>query len=861
MTEKRLLAGILALFLLLGSTYALVTPPFEASDELWHYPMIRHLADGNPLPVQVFDPALAGPWKQEASQPPLYYYLGAALTFWIDTADMDTVRWLNPHVDNGVLTVDGNRNLAIHDPAFSPWQGTLLAIRIVRLFSVLLGAVTVYLTYRIAQEAAPGRADIALGAAAINAFLPMFLFISGAVNNDNLAIPLASLGILLLIRRVNNRDKINRTRINTEDTDTTRRNPRFSASIRGPFADVSTQHWIRDTAPWLLIGVVIGLAVLTKQGTFALLPLAWGTAFVAHWRVESGWAGEQGSRGAGERGAGRSKQQTLSAFRATLHALARALARSFATFAVVLLPVLLIAGWWYWRNIQLYGDFLGWNAFIAVLGARAQPASLAQLWDERWGFMMAFWGLFGGVNVPMATWIYHLLNGVVVVGMVGFAVYALLSNKSGHVIPSRRRGIPGFFVSTRVGMLRSAQHDRSGGTVAGNKASTLVNACLHLVVRHFPVVVCLLFAGAVVFGLVQWATTTWSSQGRLVFTALSPLCVLLALGLAGWLPPRAGRWVLGGLGSFLLVVAAAAPWLWIRPTYQAAAYAPPRPFSLTPRAVTFGDALQLTGYAVQPPNPDSPAVRPGEFVDVTLAWRVLRPVPRDWSVFVHLNDFVLGAPIAQRDMYHGQGLRPTSLLRTGEELITFYRVPIPATAVSPAMLELAVGLYDFHTGERLRTDAGTDAAQLATVLLQAAPGALPNPTDVNFMNELALVGYVATPRRAPAGETIDVTLYLMAKRPLATDYSVSAQVVNLVDTTRWGSQDLTLPTASWPVGEPQPVTLTLPLAPDTPPDVYPLILRIYAFTADGSLQNLQLVTPEGRITQDDLLQLTKVRVD
>ena len=33
-----------------------------------------------------------------------------------------------------------------------------------------------------------------------------------------------------------------------------------------------------------------------------------------------------------------------------------------------------IAGWWYYRNIQLYGDFLGWNAFIAVLGSRAAPA-------------------------------------------------------------------------------------------------------------------------------------------------------------------------------------------------------------------------------------------------------------------------------------------------------------------------------------------------------------------------------------------------------------------------------------------------------------------------------------------------------
>ncbi|MGD8804893.1 MAG: hypothetical protein PVH65_03540, partial [Chloroflexota bacterium] len=91
MTEKRLLWTIIIIFAGLGVFYALTTPVFEASDELWHYPMIEHLADGNSLPVQVFDPAQAGPWKQEASQPPLYYYLGAALTFWIDTSDMATV--------------------------------------------------------------------------------------------------------------------------------------------------------------------------------------------------------------------------------------------------------------------------------------------------------------------------------------------------------------------------------------------------------------------------------------------------------------------------------------------------------------------------------------------------------------------------------------------------------------------------------------------------------------------------------------------------------------------------------------------------------------------------------------------------
>jgi len=150
MNEKRTLALILGLFTLLGIVYALTTPVFEASDELWHYPMIRHLADGNPLPIQVTDPALAGPWKQEASQPPLYYYVGAALTFWIDASDMEEIRWLNPHVDNGIMPPDGNINLAVHDPANSAWQGTLLAVRIVRLVSVLMGTSAVYLTYLIA---------------------------------------------------------------------------------------------------------------------------------------------------------------------------------------------------------------------------------------------------------------------------------------------------------------------------------------------------------------------------------------------------------------------------------------------------------------------------------------------------------------------------------------------------------------------------------------------------------------------------------------------------------------------------------------------------------------------------------------
>lgn len=786
LNEKRILALILTLFIFVGLTYALITPVFEASDELWHYPMIRHLADGNPLPVQVFDPALAGPWKQEASQPPLYYYFGAALTFWIDTADMEQIRWLNPHVDNGLITADGNINLAIHDLTSNPWQGTLLAVRIIRIFSVFLSTITIYLTYRIGKELAPLRPEIGLGAATVNAFMPMFLFISGAVNNDNLAIMLASLAILLMIRMVKAEGK----RANAEEI----------------HHSLFTNHY-----SLLLLGVVISLGLLTKEGTIGLLPLAWGTALIARW---------QRSREAGEQG---------SAFRLLISAFIR----SLLDIAIVLLPVLVIAGWWYWRNVVLYDDWLGWSAFIAVLGSRAQPASLAQLWDERWGFMLSYWGLFGGVNVAMWTWIYHFLNGVLVAGVLGFIVYA----------------------SKQINDLRLMI--KKGGF---NFQSLIINL-LDFVISRFTLVVCLLFSGAVVYGLIQWATTTWSSQGRLVFTAVSALNVLLITGLVGWLPQKPARRIVVGLGIFMFIVAAIAPWVWIRPAYQPETYQPTHEvLVMQPRQIDFGGKMRLAGFSMESAMLGETAVQPGQWVDVVLQWEVLAPMSRDWSVFVHLNDPVLGVPIAQRDMYTGQGLRPTSLLQPGDTIENYYRLPIPATAVAPAQLELTIGLYDFVTNERLKLENGSDATTLAIMQLAPVPGEYPNATAVNFMNELELVGYELAPRRANGGEIVNLRLYVQALRPLTTDYTFFAQVVD-DDTTRWASLDLGQPTSAWAPGDVQVVNMPLDISSNAPANVYPLILGVYTRTEDGGFQRLQLVTSDGRITQDDVLTLTKIRVD
>ncbi|MGD8854751.1 MAG: glycosyltransferase family 39 protein [Chloroflexota bacterium] len=764
MTEKRLLWTIIIIFAGLGVFYALTTPVFEASDELWHYPMIEHLADGNSLPVQVFDPAQAGPWKQEASQPPLYYYLGAALTFWIDTPDMATVRWLNPHVDSGQITEDGNINLVVHDPRASRWQGTQLAVTIVRLASVLLGAATVYLTYRIARASLPGRPELALGAAAINAFMPMFLFISGAVNNDNLVIPLASLSLLLMIQ-----------------------------IVREP----GQGRWDQVGRP-LLLGLVIGLGALTKISALGLLLLAAFSLFMGHW-----------SR------AGRP---------VSLTGVGTVLGRAILSFLLVAGPVLLVAGWWYARNMRLYGDWRGWNAFIAVLGQRAHPASLAQLWDERWGFMSSYWGLFGGLNVPMPEWIYQVLNVIVLVAVIGFAVYAI-------------KLIRGWLSQSGVS-LRGF-----GGLVANG---------LGLVERHIGLILCLLWAAAIVVGLIQWATVTWSSQGRLVFTAISALCTLMATGLAGWLPQRAAKGFLTALVLFMLVVAAAAPLLWIRPAY--AVEEAQVTGDLQRIELDFGDSLRLVGFHMTPE-----VLRPGDSVEVTLRWQALREMDRDWSVFVHLNDPAVNIPVAQRDMFPGQGLVATRLMEPGDTLTDKYVLRIPESALAPADLTLTVGLYDYYTGERLKASGGLDAAELAQVSLLPREGAAPNPLSVNFEDRLELMGFTMPQRRFLPGETVTLTLFWQATRELDVDYSLFVQIVG-EDTTRWASQDQLLTTSIWPPGQRQQAPVTMQLDEATPAGVYPVIVGLYTRGEDGEFVRLQTVTDEGRLT-DDFFVLTQVRVE
>ena len=120
-------------------------------------------------------------------------------------------------------------------------------MHILRLYSILLGAGTVYFSYRLAIQVAPGRPALGLATMAFVAFLPQFLFVSAAITNDNAMILLATLVLWLLAR------------------------------------------WLsavpeRDS-PWLEtlgLGLALGLAALTKLSGLALLFL---TGLMLLWRA------------------------------------------------------------------------------------------------------------------------------------------------------------------------------------------------------------------------------------------------------------------------------------------------------------------------------------------------------------------------------------------------------------------------------------------------------------------------------------------------------------------------------------------------------------------------------------------------
>jgi hypothetical protein len=303
----------------------------------------------------------------------------------------------------------------------------------------------------------------------------------------------------------------------------------------------------------------------------------------------------------------------------------------------------------------------------------------------------------------------------------------------------------------------------------------------------------------------------------------------------------------------MFTLAALAPFTTIAP-----AYARPNPVTrpdgiAPPLDVTFGDQIRLLGADV-----DSTGVQPGGSLNITLYWQAVAPMDKDYSTFVHLldeNEIV----VAQRDMFPGQGLWPTSQMKTNEVIASRYTLNIAPTAYAPSRLTWEVGVYDFAAQARLALPDGSNNVRFGSVTLERAPGETPNAVAYNLGNQIELIGYDMDRRAAAPGETIRLTLYWRARATMPIDYTVFTHVLERPETL-WAQHDKPLapPPTTWTIGQVVSDTYTLTIKPDAPPGVYEVEVGVYD-PASPAFDRLRVIADDGRITEDFVL-LSKVRV-
>lgn len=713
---------LLVFFVLLGTCYSLSTPLFEAPDEVWHYAYLRYVATTHTFPPLTNDESGA---YQEVAQPPLYYTVAAALSGWLPDDDLPDLMWHNPGFGyQAGGTVNDNKNMLIHtERERFPWRGAVLAVRAARFVSLAFGLMTVVATWGAAQEVFPPNSVWVWGTAALVACNPQFLFISGVVSNDSAAAALST-AVLWATARVIRRG-------------------------------VSSRRM-------LVLGLLTGLAALTKTSLLLLLPLVAVTvALLAHLQ-------------------GRRRGWTIG---------------NVVGFVAV---AVFTGGWWYLRNALRYDDPLATSVHVHTPWGWETPLSVGELLTYLPTLYRSFWGGFGWGHVEFPVWVY-LATGVLPVASL-----------AGWWRAWRRRDLPGsggiflwclvwggLVLLALLQWMRQvyAPHGRLLFPAIGAMALLLAGGWASLSERWATMIRRLSIGGLALLSLItpwwiirpafapprlltptQAAATvsgvslTYGHVARLMgavpnresvtpggtltiracWQALAPMeeDYTVFIHLVGRNDMRVGeRYTYPGLGRFptsLWPVGSAfcdvyrlsvAEWTPVPALYDVVVglyeansgerltawadggavglpvvaqvrVAPRRPLSLPtdahPLDYRLGEdeAIALIGYRIGGP------VRTGSPLTVTLYWQALASPSGDYTVFVHLTDDS-GQPITQHDGPPRYGRYPTGVWHRGDVIPDEHLLNVPA-AVSGQRLHVVTGMYHPQTLERLPVVVPTD---------------------------------------------------------------------------------------------------------------------------------------------------------
>jgi hypothetical protein len=771
-------------YLSIALSYFFIIPIFEAPDEWTHTGHVKYIADGHGLPVMLPGQGIWG-----GQQPPLYYTIGAILVQPFDLSDLETYleQAKNPHASLGYALDPGNKNNYLHAPDESfPYRGLSLAVHVLRLYSLALGLIALIFAYLVAYElfSASGLKQ------STDVREPQPRWHKPGLFASVVALFVACQPMFAFI---------------TASVANEPANMAFSAIglwlaqkyvLFGPTPKLGRA---------LALGVVLGLISLSKMTGLAfglVLAVALLQATIT-WRKQSG--------------------------------LGRLLWRDSL---VIALSFLVVAGWWYWRNYRLYGDFFQQGLYQVYFNQVPQPLALKDFLFHLAHAEVSFWATFGWLNLTAPEWVYRVYRLISRIGLLGVALAVLIQlGRTGWQQYVNRR------------------NPRRQAPLSGRHFPATTYHTAHLII-HF------VFPIAVAFSLTRLVALEGGLQGRQLLPALGSIAIVIIWGWWTIVPARL-RWpVLGLLAAFLFGLA-----LWLPHTIVAREYKPrpllseaDLPAGLQRLDLTYDGALKLLAVEIAPE-----VVRPGERLRVTVYWQSLKPMTTNYSVFVHL----LGRGydnVGQFNTYPGLGLRPTTTLEPGQIVVDTYPVMIDGGSQAPTRLVVNVGLFKFDEPGRpgIQPVASDGQAAAPTVgQLKLIPANWPahhnSAALAEFADNILLTGYQVDRCRLP-NDDCKVTLVWFARDRPSTDYTVFLQLwhngrqaagfdspplANDYPTSLWSAQEVIL--------DPHSLDLST-----IPPGEYQLVVGLYDYFSG---ERLPVTASDGAPLADYAMDLGTITIE
>ena len=439
--------------------------------------------------------------------------------------------------------------------------------------------------------------------------------------------------------------------------------------------------------------------------------------------------------------------------------------------------VLIVAGWWYARNVLLYGDLFGTENLLNVSGLRVKPITWQGMIGELQGLKMSFWGVFGWFSILLPSWIYSLLDLMIVLAATGGVIVWL---RSSQVVVGEANGLK--------------EHAK---VVKG-------------IALTWSIISCALLA--------YWILGARSSQGRLLFPAISALAVVAVTGLRFWagLLPRVVRIGLG------LVVPLG---LWICSLYTLTELLPDAygldakdkvveelPGDARPIGKVYGDGINLVGVRL----PEG-RVSADDPVPITFYWLSDRPQDTDYEMFVQLLDHQ-NRQMANVTGHPGWGTWPLSLWRPGELYEDRYQLEVTDLFEykSPVLARVYVGFLEEGLDRLLPVEEGDLSLESRVVATVEIDAFSPKPNEMQdalvtfgsivlqgiyFPDEVSLPGVlpVMLHFRAVSQPEEDLTVFVHVNAPDGTFIAGYDQpsAEGRFPTSRWRVDDTSLGT--WPV--------------------------------------------------------------